>query len=153
MKLTPISLDDASFIMRLLNSPGWLQFIGDRDIKSLADAEAYISRIISNKDSQYWVVSVDGSDAGVVTFLKRDYLPYHDIGFAFLPEFQGKGLALQATKTIMNTLKNSHSHLLAFTVPENQKSIQLLIKLGFLFKETIRKDNESLDLYELKLKP
>lgn len=147
MKLTPLTPSDSPFIQRLVNTPGWLQYIGDRNVKNLSDAEAYVARILANKDVQYWVVKIAGVAAGLVTFIKRDYLPHHDIGFAFLPEFQQKGLAFKATQTILTKLKVKHSRILASTIPENTKSIRLLEKLGFVFDKKIQHDNTTLDIY------
>ena len=33
---------DTEFIIQLLNSPGWLKFIGDRNVKTEDDAKAYL---------------------------------------------------------------------------------------------------------------
>ncbi|MEM6769270.1 MAG: RimJ/RimL family protein N-acetyltransferase, partial [Bacteroidota bacterium] len=37
-----ITLDDAPFILELLTSPGWLQYIGDRGVHDLESAQGYI---------------------------------------------------------------------------------------------------------------
>lgn len=34
--------DDVEFILELLNDPSWLQFIGDRGVKTIDDARNYI---------------------------------------------------------------------------------------------------------------
>src|SRR5690242_15652832 len=36
------STDDAEFILKLLNEPSWLRFIGDRGIRTIEDARTYI---------------------------------------------------------------------------------------------------------------
>ena len=40
--LSEFALDDAPFILEMLNDPAWLQFIGDRGIRTLDDARDYI---------------------------------------------------------------------------------------------------------------
>ena len=44
LKLREYTLQDAPFIYKLMNSEGWLKNIGDRNIKSLEDAEAYMQK-------------------------------------------------------------------------------------------------------------
>jgi len=40
--LREFNLSDASFIVELLNSPGWIEFIGDRNVHSVDDAILYL---------------------------------------------------------------------------------------------------------------
>src|SRR5438552_16527336 len=92
-KFTP---DDAEFVFALLNSPGWLQFIGNRDIDSIETAKAYIQdKIIANyiegMGAYACILKESGQPVGLVSFYKRDFLDYPDVGFAFLPEYEGKG--------------------------------------------------------------
>jgi [ribosomal protein S5]-alanine N-acetyltransferase len=42
LTLSKVTEDDASFILALLNTPGWLKFIGDRGVKTIEDAQKYI---------------------------------------------------------------------------------------------------------------
>src|SRR5690242_10451129 len=86
--LTKLSLDDADFIFELVNSPGWLKFIGDRNVKAPEDARMFILKILNNPSVNYWIVRVQELllPIGVVSFIKRDYLDFYDIGFAFLPK-------------------------------------------------------------------
>ena len=37
-----MSTDDAEFMLQLMNEPSWLLFIGDRGVRTLDDARAYI---------------------------------------------------------------------------------------------------------------
>jgi [ribosomal protein S5]-alanine N-acetyltransferase len=84
-----------------------------------------------------------------VTFIKREYLEFPDLGFAFLPEFGKNGYAFEAASCIIEKLKSKgvHQHILATTFPENSKSIALLKKLGYHYKEEILQDNETLHVY------
>ena len=147
----PITLDDHVFILELLNSEGWLQFIGDRKVHSAEDAVQYIQRLIDSAHIEYWVARLQNGKTpiGVVTFIKRPYLPYHDIGFAFLPAFAGQGYAHEATQAILlhNIEIEAHAHILAFTIPANTRSIQLLKKLGLEFEKEIEINQEQVDVY------
>ena len=42
LQLRMLSLDDAEFILRLLNEPSFIQNIGDRGVRTIDDARAYI---------------------------------------------------------------------------------------------------------------
>ena len=135
----------------LVNSEGWLQFIGDRNVRSLNDATAYIQRIRGTADLFYWVVRLkeDQTPVGIVSFLKRNYLEHFDIGFAFLPQFSGKGYAFEASLEVLAFAKTEHPVILATTIPENTKSIGLLTKLGFSFVKEVESDGSRLHVYGL----
>jgi len=151
LSLKGLTLNDAEFIKDLVNTPGWLKFIGERNVKSNEDAVNYIQKILDNPNARYWVVRlIDTSEAiGVVTLIKRDYLEHHDIGFAFLPQHTGKGYAYEATNTILSALEQKT--MLAITIKENTNSISLLEKLGFSFSKQLEQDNEQLQLYTRKV--
>lgn len=160
LRLSWLDVADTDFIKKLVNTPGWLQFIGDRNIYTYEDALAYVHRIINAPTVTYWVVRLrqDGTPAGIITFIKREYLQHSDIGFAFLPEYEGKGYAYEAVCTVLKDLaaKPQHDHILATTLKENTKSVKLLEKLGLKFDRVIEDGHESLMLYgapssELKL--
>ena len=151
--LRVIKTDDAAFIFELLNTAGWIKFIGDRNIKTSEDADDYIQKIISNPNISYRVVTLldNQTTIGLVTFIKRDYLNHPDIGFAFLPSYNKQGYAFEATKEVLNDLLNQpeHSTILATTIPENSSSIQLLKKLGFVFSKQITHEGELLQVFSI----
>lgn len=151
LSLEPMSPVDNEFIFELVNTKGWLKFIGNRNVKSLADADAYIKKILDNNNVFYWIVKHKETKEklGVVTYIKRDYLEYHDIGFAFLPVFANHGYAYEAANGLLNHLIKTHNlkHILATTIPENTKSINLLKKIGLTFEKEICIANEKLHVY------
>jgi RimJ/RimL family protein N-acetyltransferase len=151
LMLTTLNDHESKFIFELLNTEGWKKFIGERHIKNLADADAYIDRICNNKNVTYWVVKIkeNNSSIGIITLIKRDYLEHHDIGFAFLPEFGKRGYAYEAANMILDYLfsKGSHKKILATTIPANTNSIQLLEKLGLKFENEIIIENETLHVF------
>lgn len=152
--IEPLTTNDSMFILELVNTPGWLKFIGDRNVRTQEYAIAYISRILINPDVAYWVVKLKNSlvPIGVITLIKREYLPHHDLGFAFLPEFSGKGYAYEATKAVINELSKMsfYSVLLAITLKENHSSVKLLERTGFIFERLIDVENEELAVYEYR---
>lgn len=151
LSINPLTVNDDNFILKLVNSEGWLKFIGNRNVNTRQEARAYILKILKNKNVKYWIVSVKETQtpAGIVTFIKRDYLNYPDIGFAFLPEFSGNGYAHEATSVVLKNLiqEQSVTHILATTIPENTSSIKLLKKFGLRFEKEIQVENEKLHVY------
>jgi len=151
LNLAEVDFIHTSFIFELLNTPGWLAFIGDRNIKSLEDAGNYVQKIQDSAVINYWVASLKETRTtiGIVTYVKRDYLAHWDIGFAFLPQYAKQGYAYEAAKRILaEVLKNPFSnYIVATVVKENIHSIKLLEKLGLTFQEEIDRDGQSLLLY------
>ncbi len=136
-----LSLDHAEFIQELVNTEGWISFIGERNVRTKEAAEKYIQKILDSKNVQHWIVKLKEEKAliGIITFIKRDYLQYHDIGFAFLPGYSNKGYAFEAANEVLNMLLENpvHSTIHATTVKENIRSIALLEKLGLKFEKEI----------------
>ncbi len=150
--IEPLSINDNMFILELVNTPGWLKFIGDRNVRTQEYAIAYINRILGNPDVAYWTVRLKTNQVpiGVITLIKRDYLPHHDLGFAFLPQFSGKGYAYEAIKKVIEELSKEtyYSVLLAITIRNNVSSIKLLERTGFKFDKIIKVENDELAVYE-----
>lgn len=144
-------MTDDQFIIELVNTPGWIKFIGDRNIKTPEDAAAYIKKIVDNPNFTYWVVRLrdDNTSIGVISFIKREYLDHHDIGFAFLPQYQKNGYAYEAANAVLqNVLGNpAYPRVLATTLKDNVKSIHMLEKLGLIFEKEIVNGNDLLLVY------
>jgi RimJ/RimL family protein N-acetyltransferase len=149
--IEPLANKDSDFIFELLNTDGWIKFIGNRNINSNDDAVAYIEKIKENKNINYWTVNLKetNSSIGLVTLIKRDYLEHPDIGFAFLPGFYNKGYAYEAAKAVLTDLitDNTITNILAITLPGNNSSIRLLRKLGLSFDKEMERDKETLHIY------
>ncbi|MEQ9377111.1 MAG: GNAT family N-acetyltransferase [Imperialibacter sp.] len=153
--LCPLDATYAPFIIELVNSPGWLEFIGERNVKSREDADAYIRKIESNPAVDYWIIELvtSGEPVGIVTLIQRDYLQSPDIGFALLPAFEKQGYAFEAVslflKDFFSVSTNKEIH--AIILEHNRPSIQLVQKLGFVFSDHIEVNGEQLLLYSKKL--
>jgi len=144
--LQEANLEDAAFIFELVNSPGWLEFISDKGLKTLADAEEYIkSRLISSYQKYnlglYKMVLKESNKAiGLCGLISRPSLPNVDIGFAILPEYGGNGYTFEAGKAVMEygASQLGFKTILGTTAPDNIKSQKLLEKLGLRLVETIQ---------------
>ncbi len=159
LTLTPLTENNDAFILELVNTKGWLQFIGDRKVATLADAQEYIKKMNADPMIKYWVVNVSAGEipvgdtpVGVITVIQRDYLEFPDLGFAFLPGHQKSGYAFEASSAILNYLTKtlSHSSVFAITLPNNLTSIRLLEKLGFQFQKELAIKEENLLLYSVE---
>ena len=149
--IRPLTIEDARFILGLVNTDGWIRFIGDRNIHTELEAVGYIERILGSQNVSYWVVSLRDrrEKIGVVTFIQREYLEYPDIGFAFLPAFAQKGYAFEATRNVLNKLIQDKglAHIYAITMPGNKRSVGLLRKLGLIFERQMQVEAETIYLY------
>lgn len=150
--LKPVSIADSIFILELLNTKGWIEFIGNRNVQTNDQAIKYIEQIIEKENIVYWIVKLMNNETpvGVITLIKRSYLDYPDIGFAFLPQYTNCGYAFEAAKSVLNQIKNEtvQTFILATTNPDNIKSIKLIKKLEFTFNKEIIVDNTLLCVYQ-----
>lgn len=153
--LKELDLIESEFIAELVNTPQWIQFIGERNVKTPQEAINYVQKIIDAPNINYWVVKLKESlvSIGVVTFIKKEYLPDSDIGFAFLPQYAKKGYALEAVNVVLEAMlkQGKHKQILATTVKGNINSIRLLEKLGFALEREIIHENNLLLLYEISI--
>ncbi len=153
LRLRPLEIGDASFMLKLLNSEGWIRFIGDRNVHSVVESTIYIQGILSLPVIRYYVMeNLDSREAmGIISLLQREDLDYPDVGFALLPEYLKLGFAREATVAFLRELFkfNTLPVLGAITLPENRASIQLLVSIGFDYVKNIEKAREILRLYEL----
>ncbi len=135
--LRDLSQEDANGIYQLVNSAGWLKNIGDRNVHTMKDAERYIQTWALDSYSKhgfgpYAVLSKSGKFIGICGLFQRDYLNIPDLGFAFIPEYLGKGYGFESSKAIMQHANSSGFEKLAgITSKENIASQNLLKKLGF----------------------
>ena len=153
--IRPINLSDKRFILDLLNTQGWLQFIGDRKVRDEIDAEKYIQNILDNRKFFYSVFERmdDKQPVGIITFLYRDNQQFPDIGFAMLPKFDKNGYAFEATKKYLEEIVNDKkvNKVIAITLPDNSKSKRLLERLGLKYENEIQDNSQILHLYSRTL--
>ena len=160
LTIRPTSEDDAEFIFELLNTPKWIEFIGDRDIKNVNDAATYIQEKMLpqlNKlgfSNNTVIRKEDGVKVGTCGLFDRDGLEGIDIGFAFLPQYEGNGYAFESVNELKNIAFSEFGlkEINAITVKNNISSQNLLIKLGLKLERTVKLkgENEELLFYQIK---
>jgi [ribosomal protein S5]-alanine N-acetyltransferase len=148
--------DDAEFMFGLLNQPSFLRFVGDKGIRTVADAAAYIEEgpRASYRRHGYGLNIVllreTGAAMGICGLVTRDWLDAPDIGFSLLPAYWSLGYAFEAASAVLDQAESVHRlpRFLAITNPDNHGSIRLLERLAFAFDGMVRTpDGEELSLY------
>lgn len=157
LSLRRLTLDDAAFILELLNDPDWLRFIGDRHVHSLDEARAYLQNgplaMYDRSGFGLYAVTLKGHESpiGMCGLIKREGLDDVDLGFAFLPPYRAQGYAYEAAAAMLAYGRREFGlkRIVAITSLDNEKSIRLLERLGFVFEKTTRLpgDDEELKLF------
>jgi RimJ/RimL family protein N-acetyltransferase len=143
--LRQLIFDDSKFIIELLNSEGWIKYIGDRNVKTEDDAKNYLRKgaFKSYAENGYglWLVETKETKTpiGMCGIINRADLENPDIGFAFLPQYSGKGYAFEIAQATLNyAIKQLNLPIiLGITVSYNLKSINLLKKIGLKYVKNI----------------
>lgn len=138
LRVRAFTRDDALFILRLVNEPSWLRFIGDRGVRSLPDAIRYLEDgpLASYARSGFGLSCVvdreTGAPIGMCGLLRRAGLPAPDIGFAFLPEAWGKGHATESAAAVLHHARDvlGFPRVVAIVDADNLASIRVLERLG-----------------------
>lgn len=157
--LREFTVEDAEFILALLNEPSFLRYIGDKKVRELEDAGQYILNgpVASYERNAFGLYLVELREShtpmGMCGLIQREELPDPDIGFAFLPEFWNKGFAFEAATAVLQDARERRrlERILAITSLDNEASIGLLQRLGFTFEREIRlaADREPVKLFNL----
>lgn len=158
LQLAHLQPADASFIVELLNDPDWLRYIGDRGVRSEADALAYIANgpgaMIARHGHGLYRVDrrSDGRALGICGLLKRDSLPDIDLGYAFLPAYRGQGYALEAAQACLQEARDRLRvpRVLAITTPANAASARVLLRLGMRLDRQQVFGGDTLDVYAIE---
>jgi RimJ/RimL family protein N-acetyltransferase len=163
LRLREFTTEDTEFIIELLNTDGWLKFIGDRNVKTTQQAKEYLENgaIKSYFENGFglWLVEtktdknfkIPKNLIGMCGLIKREHLENPDIGFAFLPEYEGKGFGYEIANEVISYARNflKLPVIYAITLETNISSRKLLGKIGMKFIKFFRfpYSNEELMLY------
>jgi [ribosomal protein S5]-alanine N-acetyltransferase len=154
LTIQPATLDDAEFILGLLNCEGWLKYIGDKNVHTIEEARDYlIVRLVGYNHphcGMYIIRLKNGMPIGTNSLLKRDSLDTVDIGYALLTECEGKGYATEATTEFLRYVMEDlgYQRILAYALTENHASFRILQKFGFVIKETFTDNGKECVLME-----
>jgi len=136
---------DAPFLVRLLNDPSFLRFIGDRGVRSEEDAIRYLDGgpLASYREHGFGLYLVasrpGGTPVGICGLLKRETLSDVDLGFAFLPEFWSRGYATESARAVLEHGRSlGIDRIVAVTTADNSGSVHVLQKLGLRASGTVK---------------
>jgi len=156
--LREFTLDDSAFMLDLLNQPSFIQFIGDRGVRTMEDACDIIAKRYIEAYEQLGfgiyltLLKEDQTAIGICGLVKRDGLDDVDIGYAFLPQYWSKGYATESATAVLYYARNTLGikRVLGITTIDNHSSIHVLEKLGFKFQRMVKlsEDGGELKLFE-----
>ncbi len=160
LALKHTNIEDSELLYKLLNSPKWKKYIGDRNIKQVKDAEAYIQKYMLPQIERLgygnYTISrkKDNLKIGTCGLYDREGIDGVDIGFALLPEHEGNGYAFEACNRLKVLafdnigLPNLH----AITNKDNLASQKIIKKLGLKYTKAIVLPNTSQEILQYSLK-
>ena len=139
LSLRAFTVDDAQFVLTLLNEASFIRYIGDKKVRNVDDARRYLLNgpIASYERHGFGLCAVELRESrtpiGMCGLLKREELPDPDIGFAFMPDFWSKGFGFEAASAVLRDARErlGIERVLAITSLDNEASIKLLERLGF----------------------
>jgi len=158
--LDRLAPDDAPFIFELVNDPSWIRFIGDKGVRTLDDARAYLEKGPMASYVRFGFglyrtsLRADASPIGICGLIRRDTLTDVDVGFALLPRYCGRGYAREAVRAVVELGRDAFglTRIVAITTPDNAGSIGVLESSGFSYERNLRiaGDDAELALYALE---
>lgn len=136
--------DDAPFVLRLINDPDWHRHINDSGVRDEAAAREWIAQRLTapywTRGHGFWAVidRASGSPVGLAGIFKRDSLPHPDVGYGFLSEWRGKGLAQEAAAACVAYARDTLgiTRLMGITSPANTASQRVLAASGLHLQGT-----------------
>jgi len=145
LALRQLALNDADFILELLNEAAFLQFIGDKGVRTLDEACTYLRKGPMDSYERhgfglYAVCLPDGTRTGICGLVRRDGLADVDVGFAFLSRYHSRGYAVESAAAMLKFAKQvlGLQRVVAITAPENFGSIAVLEKIGLKFEKMVK---------------
>ncbi len=152
--LRPTDEGDAAFVLALLNTPKWLQYVGDRNVSTEDEAQEYIRKrmlpqLESHGYSNYTMIrKEDNTKVGCCGLYDREGLEGVDIGYSLLPEFEGNGYALEGARELIRAAKEDFAiaTVKGITSKDHFASQNLLRKLGMVCTDKVILPDEEEEL-------
>ena len=154
MLFRSLCIDDAGFIIQLLNEPSFIRHIGDKGVRTGEDAKQYLlSGPIDSYDRFGYGLNMvelkkSGELIGMCGLVRREDLDDADIGFAMLEQHWSKGYAAESAEAVMRHARKTLNlqRIVAIVAPDNRSSIRLLEKIGLTFERMIRRGDDDKEL-------
>lgn len=158
LRLRTLTLDDAPFYVSVVNTPQFLYWLGDRKIRTEAQARDALAvgplTMQSMRGFSIYLVErlSDGAAIGMCGLIKRDTLQDVDLGYAYLPDYAGQGYAVEAAIGVLGHAKAlGLTRVVAITSPGNDASDAVLRRAGMRFEKMVRltPDDKELQLFSI----
>jgi RimJ/RimL family protein N-acetyltransferase len=154
LTLRKLTVDDTPFMLDLLNQPSFIQFIGDRGVRTLDDARDFITKRYIEVYERlgfgiYLTLLKEGQiPIGICGLVKRDGLDDVDVGYAFLPQYWSKGYASESVSAMLDYARDTlgMKRVLGITAPDNAGSIRVLEKAGLKFERMVKLPGDEAEL-------
>ncbi|KDM93274.1 GNAT family N-acetyltransferase [Photobacterium galatheae] len=142
LTIRPLTESDTDFIFELYNTAGFQRFVGDKQLYSKEDAYKYLTQslMVMYQTAGMGLFRIalqdDDTPIGICGLIKRDSLEDIDLGYGYLPAFEGQGYAFEAAEAMMTFAREKMAlrRLVAITDSANARCISLLTRLGFSFE-------------------
>lgn len=156
--LQTATIEDAPFYFKLMNTPKWYKYIGDRNVHTVEETAVYMSKNMLSQIERLGygnftlIRKEDGVKIGTCGIFDREGLEGVDLGFGFLPEYEGQGYGYESSVKVIELAfhKFNIKALKAITLPDNIPSQKLLEKLGFTKTGLQQIGNKELWVYRLE---
>jgi RimJ/RimL family protein N-acetyltransferase len=138
IRLEPWADGDLPLLRRLLGDPAMTEHLGGPESEAkLRDRQGRYERLSDDGSGRMYKIVIEptGEAAGSVGFWERDWreTTVYETGWSVLPEFQGRGIAVEATRQSIELSRAAgrHRELHAFPSVDNAPSNAICRKLGF----------------------
>lgn len=145
LRLRTLTLDDAGIYLQVMNTPLFHRWIGDRQIRSEAQAREALAvgplTMQSMRGYSLYLVERKSDDAviGMCGLIKRETLQDVDLGYAYLPDYAGQGYATEAAAGVLaHARRLGLRRVVAITSPGNDASDAVLRKVGMRFEKIVK---------------
>jgi RimJ/RimL family protein N-acetyltransferase len=145
VRLEPFDENDFPLVEKLMGDPAMTEYLeGPETHEKLVDRHERYMRYTGEEGTGGMFKIVDeetGEALGSVGYWERDWRGDRiwETGWSVLREFQGRGIATDATAQVVERARaqRKHRYMHAFPTPENAASNAICRKLGFEFLEEV----------------
>jgi RimJ/RimL family protein N-acetyltransferase len=149
-----VTLSDAGLMLAVWNDPAFIRYVGDRGIRTPAQAHEALQQGAFKLYEQYGygpyrvALASDDTEIGICGLFRRDGFDEPDIGYSVLPPFCGRGYAFEAASAVLEyaRTKLGLTRVTAFISPQNAASIGLAAKLGLRYERKARLSGDDVDV-------
>ncbi|KKW67456.1 spermidine acetyltransferase [Lampropedia cohaerens] len=134
VRLRPLEREDLHFVHQIDNNASVMRYWFEEPFETFAELAALYEEHIHDQGERRFVVEYQGQKAGLVELVEIDLVHRRaEFQIIIAPDFQGRGLATQATRLAMDyafSVLNLYK-LYLIVDKDNKKASHIYSKLGF----------------------